>query len=71
MFSKCFNVSKLLTTKKWKKENKTNVLCRTSRSVGLKCTGDKNNTPIANMASVTRKRGFSVATVAKGETVDI
>ena len=28
-------------------------------------------TPIANMASVTRKRGFSVATVAKGETVDI
>ena len=29
------------------------------------------HTPIANMAPVTQKRGFSVATIAKGETVDI
>ena len=28
------------------------------------------NTPIANMASITRKRGFSVATVAKGKSAN-
>lgn len=36
----------------------------------LKCGIFTGNTPIANMASVARKRGFSVATVAKGETFE-